>query len=307
MKVVITGASGFLGRNLLLKVPAAWKVFAVFNSSSDFEYFVKKRCVSNVIPVKCDLKEELQVKRLKSRIGEKLDLVLYFASNTNPTYSVENPAFDLNSNALALINFFQNFTCKKLVYLSSLAVYGGCKGLITPDSKIDPPLPYAISKVAAEQYVKFYSSVKKRISGYIILRFFGAYGPYEPERKIFTKLIDTFLIKKERRFKIRGDGNNYLDVMYVEDAIDGILKAAGSRASNITVNFGTGRPLKIRELVKKISVICGIKDVIILREGKAYEYNRFYMAPRDMKNRFSFDPRISLEDGVRKFSKFLIG
>jgi nucleoside-diphosphate-sugar epimerase len=305
MKVVVTGASGFVGRNLLLRVPADWKVFAVFNSSADFRSFVKRHCGRNVIPVKCDLRDNSQVKRLKNKIGGELDLVLYFASNTNPTYSVEEPAFDLDSNVSALINFFENFVCKRAVYFSSLAVYTGLKGPVTVDSRINPLLPYAISKVAAEQYIKFYSGIKKRISSYVIIRFFGAYGPYESGRKIFTKLIEAFLIKRESRFKVRGDGKNYLDAMYVEDAVNGILKVAGSKVSNITVNFGSGKPLTVNEMVKLVGSICGVKELTILHEGKAYEYGRFRMGSKDMKNKFSFEPGISLEAGIKKFAKFL--
>ena len=306
MKVILTGASGFLGKNLLLRVPDSWEVFGLFNSSGDFEDFVKKECGRNIIPFRCDLRKASQVKKLKSKIGKKIDLVLYFAANTNPAYSVEQPIFDLDSNVSALINFFENFTSKKTIYLSSLAVYGGAEGLVTAKSNLVPTLPYGISKLAAEQYIKFYHSIKKRISNYVILRFFGAYGPYEPPQKIFTKLINTFFINKKDRFKVRGNGNNNLDVMYIEDAVRGIMNIVNRDGTNGVFNFGTGRPVTINELVKCVANLCGVKDPVILHEGKTYEYTKFYMNPKDIRTNFSFKPEISLTDGVRKFATFLM-
>ena len=66
MRVAITGASGFVGKNLLLRIPESWEVFGIFNSSTDFEDFVKRYCGSNVISIKCNLTDSTELKRLKN-------------------------------------------------------------------------------------------------------------------------------------------------------------------------------------------------------------------------------------------------
>ena len=87
------------------------------------------------------------------------------------------------SNTVALVTFLEHCSVNHLVYLSSGAVYDGLVGAVSPETPCSPRLPYAISKLAAEQYVRFFSERRHRPASYINVRFFGAYGPYEPARK----------------------------------------------------------------------------------------------------------------------------
>ena len=123
-----------------------------------------------------------------------------------------------------------------MIFFSSGAVYDGLTGLVSPESKLNPKLPYAISKLASEQYIQFFAK-KGQIENYIILRFFGAFGPYEPERKIYTKLVRAFALEGKDEFVVRGDGKNLIDAMYVDDTIDGILKVMASSEKNKIVDF----------------------------------------------------------------------
>jgi len=304
MNVIVAGASGFIGRNFLIKAPKSWNITALFNKDPYFLEFVGEEGLQNVSPHRCDLTNAESVKDLISRLNKRFDVCLYLAANGNPSLSVKNPRADLEKTTITLINFLDHFRAEKLIYFSSGAVYEGLRGLVFPEASVLPKLPYAISHLASEQYVKFFASQGK-ISNYIILRFFGAYGPYEPPRKIYTKLIENFYLRNRNQFTVRGDGENYIDAMYVDDAIKGTLNVINSDLTNLTVDFCKGEQLTVNELVKKAAVIFNKKDAVIEHLDHVVEHNDFYASPAKMGELFGFEPRIDLEDGLSRFARFL--
>ena len=87
---------------------------------------------------------------------QDIDVCVYLASNTNVRAMVEDPIIDVHTNIRPLVNFLTNSTGGKIIFFSSGAVYMGNHGLVSPRSQITPTIPYAISKYACEQYVKFF-------------------------------------------------------------------------------------------------------------------------------------------------------
>jgi nucleoside-diphosphate-sugar epimerase len=302
MNVLIIGASGFIGKNLLLKLPKSWNIYGTFNTSENFYQFLELNNLQNVIPIKCNLLRPNEIKNSISTIKD-LDVCIYLAANTNVREMVEEPTIDANTNIVSLLNFLQFFRARKLIYFSSGAVYMGLNGKVTPSMKINPTIPYSISKYTCEQYIKFYKIKKKFFNDYVILRFFGAYGPFEPNRKISTKLIETINGKKND-FTIYGDGKNYIDFMYIDDAIKGIMSVIYSDKANLIADFCSGAPLTLNELVKKVSEIFK-KKIKIIHVGDSPEYITFYASPLRMKQLFGFYPQISLEKGFKKFDKWI--
>jgi len=298
MKILLTGGLGFIGKNFLLHRPKDWQVFTL--DLIEDEKF-QKNC-QNCRFWQVDLTDEPEVKRLAKKMP-RFDACLHLAANGDPALSVPDPTGDLKSTTLTLINTCQNFKIKKLIYLSSGAVYEGRRGLVGPKTPIEPILPYAISHYAAEQYTRFFQKSGK-IKEYLILRFFGAYGPYEPPRKIYTKLVKDFVIENKKEFLIRGNGLNLIDAMFVEDAIAGFVKAIKSKKSNLTVDFCQGDHPTINELVKTAAEIFKIK-VRIKHQGVVPEYNQFYASTAEFQRLFDFRAKISLKEGISKLYKFI--
>jgi len=303
MKVLIVGASGFIGKNFILSAPKNWEIIGLYNSSKDFKSFLNKNKLSNVSPIQCDLGNIYQVQKAFGQIGH-VDICLFLAANTNVRSLSDDPTLDLQTNILPMINFLQNFSGDKLIFFSSGAVYMGLSGAISPSSNINPTIPYAISKFTCEQYIKFYHASKKTFKHYVIIRFFGAYGPYEPERKVSTKLLEVIKSKKECSFTVFGDGRNYIDFMYIDDTIRGILSIIESDKADLTIDLCSGNPLTINELVQRVGKTFG-KEIIIKHEGNSPEYITFYASPVQTYCLFGFKPLFSIEEGFKIFnSKF---
>lgn len=304
MRLILTGASGFIGRNLLLEVPKTWDVFAVYHRSRDFTHFLHQKKLRHVHPVRCDLSRPENVKRHRALKG-RFDACIYLAANGDPAFSVENPPGDLKMTALTVLHFLSHVRVKRLLYVSSGAVYDGQKGRVSPKTSLNPRLPYAISHLAAEHYVQSFCQFKKNPEQYLIVRFFGAYGPYEPPRKIYTRLVRAFENKKCRSFTIRGDGKNWIDAMYVADAVRGLLVALQSPLKNLTFDLCNGKPLTIESLVQKAASLFGQGDIKIQKRGSTHEPVHFRSSPHFQNRRLHFRPRIPLSIGLRQFADFL--
>ena len=303
MRVVVTGASGFIGHNVLLRAPRDWTVYAVYHSTPGLDAFVAQHGLTHVRPVRCDLLNESDVKALARTIGGKPDAMLYLAANGDPAASAERPRWDLESNTLALVTCLEHCPADHVVYLSSGAVYDGLRGAVSPTTAVSPRLPYAISKLASEQYLKFFAEHRGSVSSYVNVRFFGAYGPYEPARKITTRWLQA-LAAGQREFVIRGDGQNLIDFMYVDDAVDGFLALVKARGRKMTVDFASGSPVSVNDVVRTMAATLGV-DVAVRHEGEVAEYIRFHSVDAAMRERFGVTPAISFADGLKRLTAFL--
>lgn len=303
MRLVVPGASGFVGRNLVLKAPKDWEILSIYNSSTDFPAFVRENELSKVEVAQCDLSDREAVAALAREVGE-FDVCVFLAANGDPTFSIDYPYNDLLSSTLTLLNFIEFFKFKKIVYLSSGAVYEGLKGLVSPASSLNPSLPYSISHLASEGYIRFLAKRKKQ-ADYVILRFFGAFGPYEPPRKIYSRLVKTFYLDNESEFKVRGNGENYIDAMYIDDAVEGIINVIKSSEKNLTVDFCSGGRMTINQLVKEAVRVFGRENVKIVHEGETAEYIEFWASPEAFTKTFQFEPKVELDEGLRRLAEFL--
>jgi UDP-glucose 4-epimerase len=302
MNILITGAGGFIGKNLLLELAPENKILAL-DRAGGLDEFIRGRGLENVSAATVDLNDPPALEKLAREHGGEWEAVIYLAGNGDPAYSVTHPAADLTDTVLGLLNFFRYFRADKFIYFSSGAVYDGISGPVSPRSSLDPRLPYAIGKLANEQYVKFFKK-SGRIGDYIILRFFGAYGPFEPPRKIYTRLVTNFALEKNPEFTIRGDGKNLIDAMFVGDAVRAVRAVLESGVEDRVVDFCLGKPYTIEELVREAARIFEIEPRIKM-EGEVPEYIDFRPSPREMEELFNFTPRVPLSEGLPLLARYL--
>ena len=303
MKVLVTGASGFIGHNVLLRAPREWDIVAVYNSTAGLEEFVKAHRLTNVRPTRCDLLNEADVRQLNRTIGRKPDALLYLAANGDPAASSERVRWDLESNTVALVTCLDQCPASHVVYVSSGAVYDGLRGAVSPQTPVSPRLPYAISKLASEQYLRFFAEHKGTVDSYINVRFFGAYGPYEAPRKITTRWLQG-MAAGQREFVVRGDGNNLIDFMYVDDAVDGFLALVKATGEKRTVDFASGAPIRVNDVVRAMASNLGV-DVTVRHEGHVPEYIEFRSSDQTMRERFGVTPSIGFDEGLERLRAHL--
>ena len=105
-------------------------------------------------------------------------------------------------------------------------------------------------------------------------------------------------------FTIRGDGENFIDAMFVEDAIRAFTRVIQTPKANLTIDLCSGNRTKINTLVSRAAKIFGRK-VKILHQGQVPEYIEFYASPNKFEKLFGFRAKISLEEGLMKLERHL--
>ena len=302
MRVLITGASGFVGKNLLKGFPDTWDITALYRSSKGFEQFVQGLS-KKVTLLQCDLTNINQTKSALS--GKEFDACVHLAANGDPRRGAQEPLFDLHMNTYATLSLIESGAhINKFIYFSSGAVYEGLTGDVGPDSNVRPFTPYSIDKWASEQHIKHYQSLGV-IDQYVIVRFFGCYGPYEPERKIYGKLLRKFAIEKDPNPELYGDGLNKIYAMYVDDTVLGVQKIIESKTSNVTVDFCGHEQYTLKELVTRAAKVFEIEPELSFSGEGAVEKHIFNVSTKTMQNSFDFTPSISLENGLKLYGEHL--
>lgn len=307
MRLLITGAAGFMGHNALLATPRSWHIVALYRpGTSDFLRFIASNRLHNVQAVACDLTDKCQVEQAIDQVGSSFDSCLALASNTSIPASVAQPVEDLTTNVIGLLHLLQCCTFEHLVYLSSGAVYVGLSGLVGPASAVCPDLPYAISKLAAEQYIRAFMHHQHTPKRATIIRFFGAYGPYEPARKLYTRLVRRFAFEHNSSFTVTGDGENYIDAMYVDDTMRALLAVLTSASEDEfrCLDLGVGGRETVNQVVTRVAHTFGLEPEI-KHEGVTTEYINFMIDPQPFSTAYHFTPTISLEDGIQRLASHL--
>lgn len=305
MRVLLTGASGFLGRNFILRAPEDWRIVGVYNASPSFVEFAATHGNGRVTTVKCDLADAEQVADLSAQHGSSWDCCVYLAANVDLPGSVHDPIRDWRFHVGALLNLLSSASFKRFVFLSSGAVYDGLRGHVDPSRALSPTLPYAISKLASEHYIKTFRHRRSTLDSYSIVRFFGAYGPYETSSKIYTKLTRAFAFERQTDFTIYGSGENLIDAMYVDDAIAALQLVVTREHHDVTVDLCSGAPLSIEGLVTRAANAFGVGAVRILRRGESSENIHFRAEPSIFQSMYGWAPSVPLEVGLAKLAKHL--
>ena len=117
MKVLLTGASGFIGKNFLELAPKDIEIIGIYNSSKDIENFIKEKNLNNVKLYKCDLTNENEVKKLFENIGNDFDYCIFLAGNVDVPLSKSNPEKDFKITVGSLINTLKNCKFNRFIYI----------------------------------------------------------------------------------------------------------------------------------------------------------------------------------------------
>ncbi len=302
--ILITGASGFLGRNFILDSYKDFSITAVYNKSKDFPKWVKRKKIKNIKILKIDLSNQKLVrKHLHLR---DYDFVIHLASLTNTQY--DNDKDNYNNIYLTTKNIVDNITCKAFIYFSTTGVYGFSKGTINEETPLNPKIPYTKYKVKSEEEV--FNAYKKGMCGhYFIIRLNGGFGPYEHPRKATYRLLKDIIINKGVTFEIYGNGRNLVDLLYSEDIISAIKKVIKryNKAPVGAYNLSKCKPITITDLVKFIPQVFKREPIKITYKGKTQEPTMFKADSSKFRGTFDWRPRVSLHEGLSKEKEWLDG
>ena len=255
MKILITGAAGFIGYNLAnLLLKKNHKVFGIDNFDNYYSpKFKKKRILLlnknkkfsfNKIDITKKKKLSLYFKK------NKFDLIVHLAAQAGVRYSLINPQKYVDVNILGFLNIIdlaRKNNVKNFFYASSSSVYGDSTNFpLKENQKLNPKNIYGLSKKLNEKIADFYSKCFKM--NCIGLRFFTIYGEWGRPDMFMLKLFKASVTNNV--FFLNNFGNHKRDFTYIGDAVNAVYGLIQKKLKHSKViNVCSNKPIKISEII----------------------------------------------------------
>lgn len=307
MRILITGAAGFVGIHLMATLAQKHEVFGIDN----FKHNVDPKILAE--PYK------IQYERIKyadcavnfetASSFKDLDAIIHLAAIINVDYSVEEPWQSLFNNIVGTLNVVE--TCRKwdldMIHASTCEVYGSNISLKLPQSEnhpLRPFSPYGASKLAGEKICESYTDTYgMKIN---ILRPFNIFGSYQREISYGAAIaIFTNRVLSGDPPQIFGDGEQTRDYTYVPDIIQAYEIALEKDFGGTPVNFGSGQEVTINYLANLICELCGRSDLIPEHVAPRVKELRRSWCDVTRSYQFGYKPQYSLEQGLKEYVEWI--
>ena len=328
MKVLVTGAAGFIGSALSISLlDRGDEVVGIDNHNNYYDPALKEARLSrhldhpNYTHIRMDIEDGKAVKKIF--IEHQFEGVVNLAAQAGVRYSIENPLAYINTNMVGFGHILEGCRYNNvghLVYASSSSVYGSNTSMpFSVHDNVDHPLSlYAASKKANELMAHTYSHLYDLpTTG---LRFFTVYGPYDRPDMALQKFIRSIL--KGEPITVFNYGKHQRDFTYIDDIIEGIVKVfdkpalpnpnwdshnpdpATSSAPWRVYNIGNNNPVELLNYIEVLEASLGIKvekELLPLQPG---DVPNTCANIDDLIEEFGYKPSISVEQGVENFVRW---
>lgn len=294
MKLAITGASGQLGSYLMDLTMGSNNVVGIDTRESPFPKHRPNFVHGDI--------RDLAAMRKRLRGCEA---VLHCAAQVSVVNSIDDPINDLGTNVQGTITLLQAAAecgVGKFVYISSAAVYGDPLQVpIAESHPLNPKSPYGASKMSAEQYCRVFGETKSL--PYVVVRPFNFYSPRADPKSPYSGVITKFVewAKRGEPLLIEGDGEQTRDFIHASDVARMVLLAAKSKASNLTLNCGSGKGTSINELASTVVKASGKKVEIKHIAPRVGDIRHSVSDMSTAKRSLGFEAKVSLEQGIGAF------
>jgi len=325
MKIIVTGAAGFIGMHTSLSLLRRGdEVIGIDNLNNYYDVNLKNARISQLSEfknfkfLKIDINDYNSLSTAFSNFNP--DRVIHLAAQAGVRYSLENPSAYIDSNITGFMNILEcsrHNNIEHLTYASSSSVYGSNKKIpFEEDDSVDHPVSlYAATKKANELMAHTYSHLfNLPTSG---LRFFTVYGPWgRPDMALF---LFTKSILNDEPINVFNHGEMIRDFTFIDDIVEGVIKvsdkvatqdpsfnqnkptASSSNAPFRIFNIGNSNPVNLMEYIKEIEN----------RTGKIAKKLFLPMQPGDVLSTVAstdklfewtgFKPKTNIENGIKQF------
>jgi UDP-glucuronate 4-epimerase len=313
MKILLTGAAGFIGSHLAERLCGRGdRVTGFDNFDAFYPRGVKERNLAGLRAhgdfrlVEGDLTDPNDVEHAFEVAGS-LDAVVHLAALAGVRPSIASPRRYWNVNVdgtLHLLHACQDLGVKRIVFASSSSVYGMDSAV--PFSESDPcsrPLsPYAATKRAGE----LMAFNQHHLCGAAVtcLRLFTVYGPRQRPDLAIHKF--TRLIAAGKTIELFGNGTSSRDYTFIDDILDGIVAAVDQQASDPTnayriYNLGGSRSTTLKELVDRIAAALGKQAIIEWSPEQPGDMKHTLADVNLARDQLGYSPKVSLDTGIPRF------
>lgn len=306
MNIVILGAAGFIGTNLIasLSRQRGNRIRAVDQKEAYFAH-IKSMKLNNVELIAETFSPEMDFEK----VLEGSDVVYHLVSTTIPTTSNQHISQELYSNVIFSSNLLEacvHCKVKKVIFISSGGtVYG--KEMQCPLKEETPTNPissYGIQKITIEKLIYLYNYMYGL--DYRIIRLANPYGPYQrPNGMLGAVTTFTYKALMNEEITVFGDGTVVRDFIYIDDAIRGILNVANGKKEYRTYNLGSGYGTCINKIIQLVKSEVNPKLKVKYVEGRKVDVPINYLDITRYESAYGTLSPIDLKEGIRKTADFL--
>lgn len=306
-KIVVTGVAGFIGAHIGNKLSQlGYEVIGVDDLSTGKISNVPK----NIQFIKLDLTDKDSYHLLPS----DCEYIFHLAGQSSGEISFDNPVSDLSMNVVStlnLIDFSIKNGIKKIVYASSMSVYGEVGEGPSSEGDLCKPLScYGIGKKTAEEYIKLYGNKLP----FNIFRMFNVYGPGQDLFNMRQGMVSIYIAQalKNNKIIVKGSPDRYRDFIYIDDVVNSwILALDENFPKNTILNLGTGVKTTVQQLLNTINNALNKHDMqsceIEVQDGTNGDQTGIYANISELMKTFTHDYQFtSLKLGIEKFINSLI-
>ena len=292
-KILITGAAGFIGRQLSDKlIKKNLDVVQVDDLS-------QKPLISPHENLIVDSVQNIS----KDLLNEKsIDTIVHLAAKKNVKdsfYNLDNSVENYEMT-LKLYNACNNSSVKKIFLASTCEIFGFQEGTLKEDSPFLPHSPYAVSKVANEYLSDMYMMLNNSLK-ITSLNFFNTYGPTEGIDAVIPNFISK--IFNNETIKIEGDGEQARDFTFIDDTVNLLIQIITSNQYYRSINIGSGKDVSVNSIVNILER--HLPNIKYEHKKKRPNEIKTFIADNTLiKKEYSFRPLIPIEDGIKKVIDF---
>ena len=303
MRVVVTGAAGFIGSHLCERLLSDGHSVVGIDSFSDYyarglkeQNLETSRANPNFTLLEADLvAADLQL------VLEGAAVVFHLAGQegARPSWGDHFDRY-VHDNIVAtqkLLEALRESPIQRLVFASSESVYGDAVRFPTKETALPLPVsPFGMTKLAAEHLAFVYM----RNFGIPVtsLRYFTVYGPRQRPDMAFFRFIEALVANEE--IEIFGDGEQTREFTYVSDAIDGTLKAASADVAGQIINLGGGSRVSVNKVLDTLEDVSQAKARRLYRPPAPGDLRHTGASINIARERLGWEPRVSLREGLTK-------
>lgn len=312
MKILITGAAGFIGYHTSERLCRdGYDVTGIDNINSYYDTDLKTGRVEllekykNFNFKKTDLTDQEQLRKIFKE--EKIDIAVNLAAQPGVRYSISNPEVSIQSNIVAFFNLLEcckEFKVKKLIYASSSSVYGNSDKIpFSVKDNVDYPVSlYAATKKSNELMAYTYHHLYKfPVTG---LRFFTVYGPWGRPDMAYYKFAEK--IMKGESIEVYNNGNMERDFTYIDDVTESISRLVKKTEDTEyrLFNIGGEHPVNLLKFIEILENKLGRNAEKIFLGMQPGDVKITCADTRDLSDYIDFVPEVRIEEGLEKFVKW---
>ena len=312
MRILVTGAAGFIGSTLSHALLARGHEVVGFDNFNDYYPVALKEARAARLEgkagfrmVRADLADAAAVSSVFD--GPRFDVVVNLAAQAGVRYSLTNPMAYVSSNLTGFVNVLE--ACRhhglpRLVYASSSSVYGGNTKLpFSEDDRVDTPVSlYAATKKSNELMAHVYTHLFGLQT--VGLRFFTVYGPWGRPDMALWLFTDAMLAG--RPIKVFNHGKMRRDFTYVDDIVSGVVSCVESSAlgPEELFNIGNNRSEELLHLIEVLAGALGVEPKMEMLPMQPGDVPATYADVSRISAKLGYRPTTPIEVGVPAFVKW---